>query len=380
VRVRRSSLLLAAVVLMAAAAPARADGVSAFGMGALKAEWLAGYNGAEGLDPNGVFDLDLMSGANIKLYRPRFRQDQVLSNGAYTQWTMLDNLALHAANRDITLEPILINMPGEVYTPPIATDARNSFAAFAQAAARRYGPSGSFWVSCGCPAHPIKVWEVWNEENYHTFWNPASPSQYGAAFKAVALKLRKVDSTARLMIGGLAYPASVGAGDMEANTFLQQTISAVGRNGFDAVAVHLYDHDPEHGVNTLIKGTVDTLKTYAGTSNGAPRQQIWLNEFGLPTMFDDPSTPQDELAESEARQATWLDGVLDRLLPQRTAWNLGPVSWYAMRDYTQPTAAWLRLGLRLTNSDDTDAGPKPSWDDYAGRAASATQLPLPVAR
>jgi hypothetical protein len=39
-----------------------------------------------------------------------------------------------------------------------------------------------------------------------------------------------------------------------------------------------------------------------------------------------------------------------------------------------------KYGLRLTNPADTDAGPKPSWTDYAGRSAAAPQLPLPVVR
>ena len=72
--------------------------------------------------------------------------------------------------------------------------------------------------------------------------------------------------------------------------------------------------------------------------------------------------------------------MLSLLLPNRASWNLGPVSWYALRDYKDPSTASLRYGLRLTKPDDTDAGPKLGWSDYAGRSASAAQLPLPVVR
>lgn len=379
----RPLLALCAAVAVLGAASARAANPTtapAFGVGSYKSEWLAGYNGTNGLDVNGLFDLSLAGQANIKLYRARFREDQVLSNGSFTQWTMLDNLVRQAALRDITLQPILINIPGEVYAPPLTSADRTTFGNFATAAVRRYGPTGSFWPACGCTAHPIKVWEVWNEENIAPFWNPPSASQYAALLTSVRTNLRAVDPGARVLMGGLAYPSSLGATKIDPNVFLQQTIGAAGPNSFDAVAVHVYASDPTRAVNTLIAGTVNTLKTYAGTSNGAPRQQVWLNEFARPTGLDDPATAADERATSQVAQRDWLDQVMSLLLPKRASWNLGPVSWYALRDYKDPSTAALRYGLRFTNADDTDAGAKLSWTDYAGRSAAAAPLPLPIAR
>lgn len=379
-RRRLALCTVCAVALLAVPARAATTSVSAFGIGSLKSEWLAGYNGSAGLDPNGLFDLSLAGQNGLKLYRARFRQDQVKSNGSYTQWTMLDNLVRQAALRDVTIEPVLINMPGETYTPPVTSSARTDFGNFVTAAVRRYGPSGSYWPACGCTAHPIQVWEVWNEENDAPYWNPPSPSQYGALLTLVRSKLRAVDAGARILMGGLAYPSTPGPTKMEANSFLQQTIAAAGANSFDAVGVHLYASDPNRGVNTLVQGTINTLKTFAGTSNGAPRQQVWVNELARSTVLDDPATSADEAAASQSSQRDWLDQVLGLLLPKRASWNLGPVMWYALRDYKQPTTASLRYGLRLTNADDTDAGPKPAWDDYAARAAGAARLPLPALR
>ena len=96
----RSGLAVALCVSVALIGTASANAanpttVSAFGIGSYKSEWLAGYNGTNGLDVNGLFDLAVAGQANIKLYRARFREDQVLSNGAFTQWTMLDNLVRH---------------------------------------------------------------------------------------------------------------------------------------------------------------------------------------------------------------------------------------------------------------------------------------------
>jgi hypothetical protein len=355
-----------------------ADTVSAYGINALQSEWLAGYNSGPGLDANGVADLRLMGSSGIGLYRARFREDQVLTSDGFTQWTMQDNLVSQAAQQGVTLLPIFMNMPGEAYTPPKEPDDIDRFAAFAAAAAQRYGPSGSFWPACGCPAHPIRAWQVWNEENVQGFWAGPSPSAYAALLVATRNALRSVDPGARVVFGSLAYPATRSATELDPNTFLRNVIRAAGPDSFDALALDSYNADPGVAVNGDIKGTVRALKKYAGTSaSGPPRQQVWVTEFGQPTSPDDPNTTVDELAASEQTQLDWENAFLDELLPQRAAWNLGPVLWYCLRDAPSPSAAWMRLGLRLTNSDGSDAGPKPAWEPYAARSSVATAVPLP---
>src|SRR5215216_1717230 len=150
-------------VLAGSAAPAGATHtpehvLPAFGVGALRAEFLADF-------PLGLEDLERMGQARLGLYRARFREDQVLVDGSYSDWARLDNLARAAALSGVALQPVLINMPLEVYTPPKTHAERVRFGECAAAANRRYGPDGSFWAECGCPRLPITVWEVWNEPN-----------------------------------------------------------------------------------------------------------------------------------------------------------------------------------------------------------------------
>jgi polysaccharide biosynthesis protein PslG len=369
-------LAVALVLLAGSAGPAGAahssdHSLPAYGVGALRAEWLADF-------PLGVEDLARMGEARIGMYRARFRQDEV--NGL-VGWSRLDNLTRAAAERGVTLQPVLINMPGEAYAPPKTKADRDRFGAFATAAVRRYGPSGTFWTSCGCPKRPIKVWEVWNEPNIAPYWDLPSPAEYGALLTSTRTALRKADPSARVLFGGLAYPSTTGATRLEPNAFLRDTIMAVGATRFDALAVHNYRPDAARAVDTFLAGTVQTLKTYGGaTHQGAPRHQLWVNEFGRPTDLDNPTTPADERASSEAAQRTWLDNFLNRLLPRAAAWNLGPVMWYSMRDSHEPTASWLRQGLRRTTPGDADAGPKPSWDAYTGRSRAADFVWLPAVR
>jgi hypothetical protein len=364
--------VLAAVPQSAAAA----DTAPAYGLNALAAEWLAD-------GPVGVADLGRMGSNRIGLYRARFRQDAVLSGGTYSEWTRLDRLAKQASLNGVTLVPVLMNMPGETYTPPRTQEARNSFAAFAAAAARRYGPAGSFWPTCGCPTRPVRVWEVWNEQNMAPYWDPANPAEYAALLSNVKKQLRKADRTARVMMGGLAYASSYNTTTrLEPNAYLRSVIEQAGRNSFDALALHSYHSNATTGVSNAVAGTVATLGQYAGRdASGAPRHRVWLNEFGKATALDNPATPDvNESVQSESTQRTWMDTFLGALLPKRTAWNLGPVFWYAVRDSHQPTEAWLRLGLRRTAADGSDAGPKLAWDSYTSRSRTAPELNLPALR
>ena len=370
---RRLALALALTLVLAS--PARANHTAdhvlpAYGAGALRAEFLADF-------PLGIDDLERMGQSGMGMYRARFRQDEVAQSG----FTRLDNLARQAALNGVTLQPVLINMPLDVYTPPKTQAARASFASFAESAARRYGPNGSFWPTCGCTARPVKVWEVWNEPNIAPFWDLPNPAEYGALLQATRTRLRKADRTARILFGGLAYPSSLSSTRLEPNAFLRDAIAAAGWKSFDALALHMYRPNSAVAVDSLIANTVATLKAYGGVeATGAPRHQVWVNEFGRPTTPDDPATPDDEAAASELVQRDWLVDVVGRLEAQRAPWNLGPLMWYSLRDAHEGTASWLRQGLRRTTPDDTDAGPKPSWDAYAARSSASGLLNLPVAR
>lgn len=361
--------LLAAVVLSVVAGSAGPAGAThtpehvlpAFGVGALRTEFLADF-------PLGLEDLDRMAQARLGLYRARFREDQVLVNGSYSDWERLDKLARAAAMRGVGLQPVLINMPLEDYTPPRTDAERARFGRFAAEAVGRYGPDGSFWDDCDCPPLPVTAWEVWNEPNIAPFWDLPNPAEYGALLEETGSAIRAADPGARVIFGGLAYPSSFSPTRLEPDQFLRDVIAAVGADGFDALALHNYRPRPVRA-NELIAATVQTLRTHGGvTADGAPRHQVWVNEFGQPTS-DDPTSEED--------QRIWLETFLGLLLPHRHDWNLGPVMWYSLRDAPVATESWERQGLRRTTSEDTDAGPKPSWDAYLAFSAGAELLYLP---
>ncbi len=318
------------------------------------------------------------------MYRARFRQDEVQQGTAFTNWTHLDNLAacsVHAGDDPAGTDQHaarVVRASQDRLRPRELCELRRGRGPPLRAGRLVLGTDRR---RCECPPRPIKVWEVWNEPNLAPYWDFPNPAEYAALLSATRSKLRKADRSARILFGGLAYPTSFSTTKLEPNAFLRDVIAAAGPKSFDALALHNYRPNAAVAVNTLIAGTVNALKTYGGVeASGAPKHQVWVNEFGRPTTPDDPATLADEQASSEAVQKTWQDDFIGYLETNRTAWNLGPLMWYSLRDSHAATASWHRQGLRRTTSEDTDAGPKPSWEAYATRSVLADWVNLPVAR
>lgn len=109
------------------------------------------------------------------------------------------------------------------------------YAAFAGAAARRYGPGGDFWREHpDLPARPVRVWEIWNEENSTHFWGgPPDAALYARMYAAARAAIRTTDPSATVLVGGLtnAYESYV--------TDMVGAVPAL-RGEIEGVAIHPY--------------------------------------------------------------------------------------------------------------------------------------------
>jgi hypothetical protein len=220
---------------------------------------------------------------------------------------------------------------------------------------------------------PVRAWEVWNEENAAPYWDFPDPAEYAAMLVAVRAALRSADPDARIVLGGLAdVQGDPARGEMTAQAFLRGVVAAAGPDAFDAVAVHAY-HPQAAVAAQRVRAVVDAVKTLGGRQrSGAPRQQVWLTEFGRSTATGG--------AAADRVQAEWLGGFLNTVLRYRDAWNLGPLVAYAMRDARVPSESYHQLGLRRTNDDDTDGGAKPAWDALVAAASGGATVGLPTLR
>ncbi|MGD0196584.1 MAG: cellulase family glycosylhydrolase [Solirubrobacteraceae bacterium] len=383
----RRGFLAAFALLLCGAAIAQADtgSIGAVGLNDIRSDGILLPNA----DWDGSADLTLAANAGVTLYRARVQLNCVDPNNTGTfnftspssscYGLSYDQLVAALADRGMTLLPVLIDLDKSgVPVPPTANGnpSISEFAAFAAAAAKRYGPNGTFWPTCGCTPEPIQAWEIWNEENNGWWWGgDASASAYGAVLQATRSALRSVDPQARIVVGGLTFDPNGESSFVEPADFIKG-LAASNANAFDAVAVHPYTDAQGASAAQLasaamayVNETASALVAATGPSaTGGPRQQIWVTEMGWST--------------TDASAATIADGLQDFLgdvQSDRTQDNIGPVLWYMLRDNATIGSRDDGLGLRYTSSDGSDAGAKPAWAVLSSAAQQMGTVALPPA-
>jgi hypothetical protein len=175
-------------------------------------------------------------------------------------------------------------------------------AALSGALARRYGRDGSFWAAHPDLAYePVTEYELWNEENYGSFWCPAPhPGDYAELADLSARAIHGVDPRADVVLGGLAgfrdtnVSGAGGGAHISSPVFLRHMLVArpeLARE-IDVVGVHAYGHDPAAVLDTVAfqRRAVD-----ASALRGKP---LSVNEVGWYTAGVGPDvTPEETRAD-----------------------------------------------------------------------------------
>ncbi len=288
-------------------------------------------------------------------------------NSRTYDWSKYDALMAAISKHPFTVLAILD------YTPPWARPSSctsNShcapadpaqFAAFAGAAARRYGPKG------------IRYWEVWNEPNNGVFWQPgAAPSRYTALLRGTYSALHAADPRAYVVTAGLS-PQATGNGSYAPYDFLAAVYRSGGRGYFDAVGDHPYTFPLSPAANaddawTQMAAASHSLRSLM-LANGDGAKKIWITEFGAPTGGPGPvATLQNQnLAASPyvvdpALQAKILT---DAIRLYRTYTWAGPFFYYTYQDPgTDPSTNENFFGLVTAAG-----GGKPAYAVFQAAAA-----------
>ncbi len=177
-----------------------------------------------------------------------------LAQGGLRWLALLDYSALWARAR-----------PDLLHSPPRSPA---EFAAFAAAFAGRYGSNGSFWrAHPELPDLPVQIYEVWNEPDNGTFWQPAPNAvAYADLYLATRATVARVDPRASVVVGGLTKPT----------VFLPEMMAARPqlRSVLDGVAVHPYGPTPG-AVLAKIRRDRETLRAL-----GLPSVPLYVTEFG----------------------------------------------------------------------------------------------------
>lgn len=189
-------------------------------------------------------------------------------------WSFDDAIAAALAARGLQWLAILDysalwdeSVPGQDHSPPRTP---SDYAAYAQAFAARYGAGGTFWSARpSLPPEAVTTFEIWNEPDNGQFWTPTPDAAgYAHLYLAARAAIDAVDPTARVIVGGLAFPTSFLPAMLAAEPLLAGHV--------DGVAIHPYG-DPAV-VQAKVRGARATL-----ISLGMSSVPLYVTEFGWTT-------------------------------------------------------------------------------------------------
>lgn len=267
------------------------------------------------------------------------------SHGVY-DWGPTDRTI--TAAHDVGLEVIgLISYTPAWARPPGTgphhpSDDEAAFAAFAGTAAARYSTM-------------VDTWEIWNEPNLATFWEPSpDAARYASLLVATSAVVRGADPGATILSGGLASVPDLPPARIDPVTFVDALYAAGAGPAFDGVSIHPYTYPtpPSRSPRGMLL-RLPSLQALM-VQRGDAAKGIWITEFGSPTG--------DSLrAVTPEQQAEALDDAF--LLVRSYPW-VRSFLVYSLRDAGRNrNDVEQNFGLRTVGDD-----PKPAWDVFVRHA------------
>jgi hypothetical protein len=217
-------------------------------------------------------------------------------------------------------------------------------------------PPGPNEPPCGCSkAHPIRVWQIWNEQNSSKYFAPkVDVNKYAKLLKAASNAIKKADPKADVVLGGMWGPDSAKKVVMPIDEYLKKLYGVHGaRQSFDSIALHPYSANVSGSLAQL-----DTARRVADNA-GDRGAGLWVTEIGWAS-----GGPNDEpYVKGNTGQAKMLKQVLGKMKSRRERYNLRGVFWYSWRDKEggEKICDWCGYaGLR-----ELDGSAKPSWKAFS---------------
>lgn len=243
-------------------------------------------------------------------------------------WTLMNNVMEAARAHNMGVLAVISHTP--LWAAPSGTIPGAGapdpavYADFVKQVATRYGDV-------------ISAYEVWNEPNSASFFQPMDPVKYTAILKAVYTTLKGVngtggvDPTATVIAGALAPIQDFFGITASPQTFLAAMYAAGAKGFFDAISFHPYEF------NQVLKFSQGALNPLAPlyqlqqmraimVQNGDGDKLIWATEYGFQTVLDqlgvvDPTSNQKQ-----------ADFISDFITAWRALTYTGPMFIYTTRD------------------------------------------------
>ena len=347
---RTAPLALSIVVLALALVPAAAPALP------------RGFFGIVPQTAIGQADTSRMRAGGLETIRSAVGWSGIESSprGGYN-WAGLDELVTTAARGRMEVLPFLYSTPhwisGDWRRLPVdGGRARRAWSAFVTAAVERYGRGGEFWSEHGprsddpLPDLPIRAWQIWNEENFFYFTNPASPQRYARLLALSRRAVKRADPRADVVIGGLfGDPSERPPRALDATDFLDQLYRVRGvKANFDGVALHPYAANTVD-LRQLVEGVRATM-----VRHGDRRSGLYLTELGWGSQSNSPVSFEVGL-RGQARE---LRDAYRYLLGNRGRLKLQQVDWFSWKDAPGSCSFCDSVGLFRAGAK---FRPKPAW-------------------
>jgi hypothetical protein len=279
-------------------------------------------------------------------------------------WAAYDQLIGGLAARGIETFPYLLNTPpfiaNDPNAPPVRSKrARDGWSEFVEAAAKRYGPGGTYWSSLYPLQYPladpvpIRHWQVWNEPSAQPFWKPKPKTrEYAKLVKLTSKAITSVDEDAYIVLAGLFGTPTVGIDQPDFIRGLYK-VPKIERY-FDAVAVHPYGPDLDR-VKFQVDWALDEMRRA-----GDRKADLWISEIGWAS-----DRVHNQLGVGKKGQAKMLTKSFKLFKKKRKKWNLVAVNWYAWQDVESEGFCDF---CRRSGLIDLNQQPKPAYDAFRDAA------------
>jgi hypothetical protein len=271
--------------------------------------------------------------------------------GAPYDWSTVDETVKNTALAGIEALPTLGSPPSwavpSVYVPgthraikapshlPVSGSAGAAWKLFIQAAVARYGPQGSFWAENPLiPKRPMRIWQIWNEENFEYFVARPNPAEYGKLVTASAAAIKGVDPGAQILLGGLfARPKEALLTRKPplayfATDFLELMYKSTPgiKAKFNSVALHPYTTRYQE-----LAPDIEELRSVLARNHDAGKG-LWITELGWSSK---PASSTNNFAKGPAGQAAQLEGAFSLLEHKQVKWKVKRVFWFSVDDQAE---------------------------------------------
>lgn len=167
----------------------------------------------------------------------------------------------------------------------------------------------------------VKYWEIWNEPDSGTYWQPQDGlASYCVFLKDVYVALKKVDPECRILNGGLANAS------FSVNRLYDNGV----KDYFDILNIHLFESPLDEIAIKRITASVRLVRKIM-VRNGDNHKKIWVTEIGCPGVKRGLKADNWWLGDnpSETQQAEWVKLAFTELIKDE---SVDRVFWAFFRD------------------------------------------------